>query len=55
MIRRKLKPREYAAQLVSGEIKLDDVPEERRNWCVWHISAVSKQLKRKHDSREVRR
>lgn len=48
MIRRKLKPREYAARLVAGEITIDDVPEGRRGWCVWHIEAVARQLRQSH-------
>lgn len=52
-MRRKLKPREWAARLVTGEVTIEQVPEAIRGWCIWHIQAVARQLRDTpaHDSK----
>lgn len=40
----KLKPREYAARLVAGDITLDQVPEKLQTWVKFYIRSMAAQV-----------
>lgn len=44
MMRRRKKPRDWAAELVRGAIAIDEVPENLQIWVEWHIAAIAEHL-----------
>lgn len=56
MMRRRKKPRDYAADVVRGEIVIEAVPDEVRHYVEYHIRAVADQIeaarKRKPEKRQ---
>ncbi|HET6725058.1 MAG TPA: CD1375 family protein [Gammaproteobacteria bacterium] len=43
---KRLKPRQYAAAVVAGDMTIDDVPKEIRHWVSAHIRMVAEQIER---------